>query len=81
MTTVKIKPRPDPALPWIDIVTGRPLPPFAEYIQGLDRVITLLNGGTMGPLVSAVDDTAAAAAGVPINGLYANAGAVRVRLV
>jgi hypothetical protein len=33
------------------------------------------------PLVDAVDDAAAEAAGVPINGLYHNAGAVMVRLV
>lgn len=32
-------------------------------------------------LTSAVDDAAAAAAGVPLNGLYQNAGAVRERLV
>jgi len=32
-------------------------------------------------LIDAVDDTAAATAGVPVDGLYHNAGAVRIRLV
>lgn len=35
---------------------------------------------TFSNMVDAIDDTAAAAAGVPINGLYHNAGAVRIRL-
>lgn len=34
-----------------------------------------------GGLVSAADDTAAAAAGVPLNGLYHTSGAVKIRLV
>jgi hypothetical protein len=81
MTTAKIKPLPDPALPWSDTATGRPTPPFAEYMQGVARALVLLNVGTVGPLVDAANDAAAAAAGVPINGLYANSGAVRIRLV
>lgn len=34
-----------------------------------------------GGLINAVDDTAAAAAGVPINGLYRNVNAIQIRLV
>lgn len=32
-------------------------------------------------MVNAIDDTAAAAAGVPLHGLYHDAGQVRIRLV
>lgn len=75
------KPLPDPALPWSDPATGRPTPPFAEYMQGVARVVVLLNAGTVGPLVDAANDAAAAAAGVPVGGLYRTTNAVQIRLV
>lgn len=48
---------------------------------GLPTKGTLLSNVELGALSNCVDDTAAAAAGVPIGGLYHNAGALRVRLV
>jgi hypothetical protein len=33
-----------------------------------------------GGLISVIDDSAAAAAGIPVGGLYQNSGAVRIRL-
>ena len=46
---------------------------FAQFLSALAA-------NNIGPLTSAANDTAAAKAGVPINGIYQNAGAVRVRL-
>ena len=81
MTTGTLKPLPDPGLPW-GAQNGRPTEPFAQYMQALDMVLRLLNGGTLGPMVAAANDGAAAASGVPINGMYRDAGgAVRIRLV
>ena len=65
-----------------------PLPPTSQPIVDARGVPTLAFGqflaalaaNNLGPLTSAANDAAAAKAGVPINGLYQNAGAVRVRL-
>jgi hypothetical protein len=81
MTTATGKPLPDPGLPWSNPATGRPTPPFAEYLQALELIAKLLNAGMVGPLVDAANDAAAAAAGVQINGLYRTANAVQIRLV
>ena len=59
--------------PWVD-GKGVPTIPFAQFLSAIDSNV-------LAPLVSAANDTAAAKAGVPINGLYQNAGAVRIRLV
>lgn len=48
--------------------------------QTIREVIRLLDT-TATPLVSAANDAAAAAAGVPLNGLYHTSGTVKVRLV
>lgn len=81
MTALTIKPLPDPGLPWINPATGRPSEPFAEYLQGVARLAVLLNSNVVGPLTNAANDAAAAAAGVPIGGLYRITSAVQIRLV
>jgi hypothetical protein len=43
--------------------------------------MTALAANQIGPLTSATDDATAKAAGVPINGLYENAGVVQIRKV
>jgi hypothetical protein len=63
---------PQISIPWVD-KEGRPTPAFWQFMSAFAA-------GNIGPLVSAANDTAAASAGVPINGLYQNAGAVRIRL-
>jgi len=50
---------------------------FANVQRAIDSIRVVVASS---PLVDAVDDTAAAALGVPINGLYHNSGAVMVRL-
>lgn len=52
-----------------------------QAFQALDRRATRLEVATdWSTLGDYADDTAAAAGGVPVGGLYHNAGAVRVRL-
>lgn len=80
MTIAGLKPKPDPSHPWMDLGSGRPASPFADYIQTLDVLAKLLNVGVVGPLTNAANDAAAAAAGVPINGLYRTTNAVQIRL-
>ncbi len=50
---------------------------WRNYFVALDK---MFRTAQYGPLVNAANDSAAAAAGVPVNGLYHNSGAVRVRL-
>jgi hypothetical protein len=50
-----------------------------SYATGNIRVTN--NTVILPALLNAIDDAAAATAGVPLNGLYHNAGAVRIRLV
>lgn len=66
---------------WVDPSTGKPDLAFYQYMNTVDALLALLAAGTIGPLVNAANDAAAAALGVKVNGLYQNAGAVRVRLV
>ncbi len=63
---------PTPSLPWID-KEGRPTLALIQFM-------TAIAAGNIGPLVSAANDAAAAAAKVPVNGLYQSSGAVRIRL-
>ena len=51
---------------------------WRNYFRRLD---TMFRKAQYGPLVNAVDDAAAAAAGVEVNGLYRNGNAVQIRLV
>lgn len=61
-------------------------PPPLTGNANLDRWLNLLHKQviapvvTVGALVNYADDAAAAAAGVPINGLYRNGSAVMVRV-
>lgn len=71
----RLQPLPPPQQP----IAGNapPTQPYNEYFQALDKA---LRGGVFGPLANAVNDAAAAAAGVPINGIYRNGNAVQIRL-
>lgn len=73
-------PLPQPSFAWVDAGSGRPTLVFSLYMASLDAAVRGLAAGVVGPLVNAANDAAAAAAGVQINGLYHNAGAVRIRL-
>ena len=57
---------------WIDS-QGKPTIAFLQFMDATARNVT-------GPFIEAANDAAAAAAGVPINGLYHNSGGIRVRL-
>lgn len=69
--------KPDSSQPWIDPENGRPSPPFANYMLTVDLLLRLLNGLT---LINAVNDAAAAAAGVPVGSLYRNGSIVMIRV-
>ena len=76
--TTTLPPLPPPALGWFDPRTGRPTDVFRDWVVAVDRIF---RGGLLGTLVSAANDAAAAAAGVPLNGLYRNGSAVQIRVV
>jgi hypothetical protein len=60
----------DPSFPIVE-KDGKPTQFFRNYLFNFDQLITaIMLGGLPGNLVSAVDDAAAAAAGVPLGGLY-----------
>ena len=61
-------------------LTVTPTTIFLLYMVSLDKVVRSLTSGVLGPLTQATNDKAAAAAGVPINGLYRNGNAVQIRL-
>lgn len=61
----------------VDPKTGKPVLAFLQWILGLDRI---MRAGQFGTLVNAANDGAAAAAGVPLNGLYRNGSAVQIRV-
>lgn len=76
-------------LPFVDRY-GLPLQAFYQWVATLDAAFRALAGASsqtntagapmLGSLVNAANDGAAAAAGVPINGLYRNGNAVQIRL-
>jgi hypothetical protein len=75
-------PLPQPSYSWVQ-VGGRPTQPFAQYMAKFDACVRALAGGLFGApvqLTNAANDAAAAAAGVPIGGLYRNGSAVNVRV-
>lgn len=72
-------PQPTGLTPWVQN-NGVPALIFLNYMLSLDAVVRNLAAGIVGPLTNAASDTAAAAAGVPINGLYRNGNAVQIRL-
>jgi hypothetical protein len=75
----KQSPQPPSSTQWIN-PDGTPSLQFLTYMKSLDVLLTSLAGNALGPLTNATNDARAAAAGVPLNGLYQNAGAVRIRL-
>lgn len=72
MATARRAVLPPTSLPWIDTKTGLPTDVFRQWALAIST-------NNIGPFATATDDTAAAKAGVPVNTLYENAGAVRVR--
>jgi hypothetical protein len=72
MASAKLATLPSSALPWVD-QQGRPTLPLIQFM-------TAIAANNIGPLTSAANDAAAAKAGVPVNGLYESAGAVKIRL-
>lgn len=76
-------PQPQGITPWLQ-QNGLPAFIFLQYMLSLDTAFRALlsdfNGALIGPLTNATNDTNAAAAGVPINGLYRNGNAVQIRL-
>jgi hypothetical protein len=75
-------PNPQPAGNTSWIQEGSPTTIFLLYMLSLDKVVrNLVAGtGTVGALVNATSDASAAAAGVPVNGLYRNNAVVQIRL-
>lgn len=81
-----------PDFPWVD-QAGKPVSSMAQYFAQLDRAIRSFFGDSnvttaaqipvpmIGPLFNAANDAAAAAGGVPINGLYRNGSVVQIRVV
>jgi hypothetical protein len=59
---------------------GTPSLAFFQYMKSVDTLLKALAGGAVGPLTQAISDTTAAAAGVPVNGLYRNGSSVLIRL-
>ena len=75
-------PPPRPDIPWIetDPNDGRATLQMAQYVVALDALVRQLASGQVGTLVSAVNDAAAAQAGVPVGGLYRNGSQVLTRV-
>ena len=69
-------PQPQPSQRWIN-ADGTPSLAFFQYMSQRE---TLSINNQVGPLVSAATDALAAVAGVPVGGLYSNAGTVKIRL-
>lgn len=80
MTTQALGPQPRQNTVRIADTDGHPTNPWAQYLLVVDILLRLLNGNVVGPLTNAANDAAAAAAGVPINGLYRTGNAVQIRL-
>lgn len=59
---------------------GTPSLAFLQYMKSVDVLLKSLAGNALGPLTQATNDATAAAAGVPLNGLYRNGNAVLIRL-
>lgn len=54
--------------------------PWQEYFASTDSILRQLANAVIGSLINANSDVAAAAAGVPIGGLYRNVNAVQIRI-
>lgn len=82
-----LPPKPLPPSQHIPVVTVDPdtlavavAQPWQEYFASTDSIMRQLANAVIGSLINAVSDAAAAAAGVPIGGLYRNGNAVQIRL-
>ena len=62
---------------WVDS-NGSPTQVWRNYLLSVDKLLQTLAGAN---IISATNDAAAAAAGVPIGGLYLASGKFKVRLV
>lgn len=80
MPLVPLDPQPFINLKLVD-AQNVPMNYWQGYLTSLDAYVRGLGGGNVGPLKAAANDTAAAAAGVQIGGLYQSSGAVRIRIV
>jgi hypothetical protein len=79
--TTKTSQQTPPTARWIN-QDGTPSLAFFQYMKAIDILLAgLANGSVIGPLTNAANDAAAAAAGVPIGGLYRATNAVQIRLV
>lgn len=72
MAAITTVPLPPTNVPWIDD-GGRPNQSFALFMSAFA-------GGALPVLTNAVNDTAAAAAGVPVNHMYRNGSVLMVRI-
>lgn len=80
MTATPLGPQPRPTSSALTREDRHPTVEWALYLAVLDRIVRLLNSNQFGPFTAAANDAAAAAAGVPINGVYQNSGVLTVRL-
>lgn len=79
-TITGLRPKPDRGVPWI-LADGRPSEAFATFMQTAEVLLKMFNG-TGGILLSdAVNDAAAAAAGVAVGALYRNGSVLMIRVV
>jgi hypothetical protein len=76
-TTSLQQPLLPPSVPWFNPKTGAPTLEFARWATTIDAV---MRAAQFGALVSAANDAAAKAAGVPVNGLYHNGSNVLIRV-
>lgn len=76
-TTSLLQPLLPPSVPWFNPKTGAPTLEFARWATTVDAVMRAAQFGT---LITAANDAAAKAAGVPVNGLYRNGSAVNIRV-
>lgn len=60
---------------------GKPTQLFRDYMTMVDRLLAAIVAGNAPTLVNAVNDAAAAAAGVNVGQLYRNGSVVQTRVV
>jgi hypothetical protein len=78
---ITLNPQPAGNTTWIQ-EGGLPTTILLLYMLSLDKAMRSLIAGTgsVGTLINATSDASAAAAGVPVNGLYRNNAVVQIRL-
>lgn len=78
--TLLVKNKFDPQFALVDSA-GRPTQLFRDYMAKLDALVAAMAGGAApNNLVNAVNDAAAAAAGVPVGNFYRNGSVFMVRV-